>query len=155
MTVALSFALISKNAPFYIFIAGAIYFMNSFAASTFMCNYSSELLALAREAFINESGAALCKKYAGFDELFTAEGFKAYAEDLLERMPNPFLQDAIARITRDLPRKLSWEDRVVGTMRLVLSQNEVPRVFAKGAALAAKEEFGSDAAAVQNGLKEL
>ncbi|MBO5792659.1 MAG: MFS transporter [Lentisphaeria bacterium] len=48
VTVALSFALISKNVPFYIFIAGAIYFMNSFAASTFMCNYSSELLALAR-----------------------------------------------------------------------------------------------------------
>ena len=95
------------------------------------------------------------KKYAGLDELFTADGFKAYAEDLLERMPNPFLQDAVARITRDLPRKLSWEDRVVGTMRLVLSQNEVPRVFAKGAALAAKEEFGADAAAVKAGLQEL
>ena len=59
------------------------------------------------------------------------------------------------RITRDLPRKLSWEDRVVGTMRLVLSQNETPRVFAKGAALAAKEEVGSDPAAVKAGLQEL
>ena len=139
----------------------AIHFLLGTLGKTADCEYMSdltkhpELIALAREAFINESGAALCKKYAGFDELFTAEGFKAYAEDLLERMPNPFLQDAIARITRDLPRKLSWEDRVVGTMRLVLSQNETPRVFAKGAALAAKEEFGSDPAAVKAGLQEL
>ena len=38
----------SKDIPFYLIIAGVIYFLNSFAASTFMCNYSSELLALAR-----------------------------------------------------------------------------------------------------------
>ena len=48
MCVAISFALISKDIPFYLIIAGVIYFLNSFAASTFMCNYSSELLALAR-----------------------------------------------------------------------------------------------------------
>jgi Na+/melibiose symporter-like transporter len=48
MTVALCFAFISKNVPYYIFIAGVIYFLNSFAGSTFMCNNSSELLALAR-----------------------------------------------------------------------------------------------------------
>jgi hypothetical protein len=40
-------------------------------------------------------------------------------------------------------------------MRLVLSQDEVPSIFAKGAALAAKEEFGTDPAAVKAGLKEL
>lgn len=48
MSVALCFALISKDVPGFIFIAGAVYFLNSFAASTFMCNNSSELLALAR-----------------------------------------------------------------------------------------------------------
>ena len=139
----------------------AIHFLLGTFGKTAGCEYMSdlakhpELMALAHEAFIKESGAALCKKYAGLDELFTADGFKAYAEDLLERMPNPFLQDAIARITRDLPRKLSWEDRVVGTMRLVLSQDEVPAIFAKGAALAAKEEFGSDPAAVKAGLAAL
>lgn len=48
MLVAFCFALISKNIPLYIFIAGAVYFMNAFAGSTFMCNNSGELLALAR-----------------------------------------------------------------------------------------------------------
>ena len=48
MAVALSFAFISKDIPGYIVIAGVIYFMNSFAGSTFMCNNSNELLALAR-----------------------------------------------------------------------------------------------------------
>ena len=139
----------------------AIHFLLGTLGKTAGCEYMSdltshpELVALAREAFIRESGAALCKKYAGLDELFTAEGFQAYAEDLLVRMRNAFLQDAIARITRDLPCKLSWEDRVVGTMRLILSQGEKPMVFAKGAALAAKEEFGSDATAVKKGLAEL
>lgn len=139
----------------------AIHFMLGTFGKTAGCEYMSdlvkhpELMALAHEAFIKESGAALCKKYANLDELFTPEGFKAYAEDLLERMPNPFLQDAVARITRDLPRKLAWEDRVIGTMRLVLSQNETPLIFAKGAALAAKEEFGDDPAKVKAGLQEL
>ena len=139
----------------------AIHFLLGTFGKTAGCEYMSdltkhpELIALARQAFIFESGAALCKKYAGLDVLFTENGFKEYAEDLLERMRNPFLQDAIARITRDLPRKLSWDDRVVGTMRLVLSQDETPAIFAKGAALAAKEEFGNDPAAVKAGLSAL
>ena len=60
-------------------------------------------------------------------------------DGLLVRMTNPFLKDAIDRITRDLERKLSWEDRVIGTMRLVLAQGGVPVNFAKGAKLAAAE----------------
>ena len=48
MAVALCFALLSSNVPGFIYIAGAIYFINSFAGSTFMCNNSTEILALAR-----------------------------------------------------------------------------------------------------------
>lgn len=48
MGVALCFAFMSKNLPGFIFIAGAVYFIYFFAASTFMCNNSTELLALAR-----------------------------------------------------------------------------------------------------------
>lgn len=99
-----------------------------------------ELMAIAHEAFITESGQALCKKWAEFnDELFTQNGFAAYAKELIVRMTNPFLKDAIVRITRDIPRKLSWEDRVIGTMRVVLKQNGNPVNFARGAALAAIE----------------
>jgi hypothetical protein len=115
----------------------------------------AELMTKARNAFINESGVALCKKWAGFDELFTEKGFNAYAEDLLVRMTNPFLKDAIARITRDIPRKMSWNDRVVGTMRVALSQGVIPVTIAEGAALAAVEQYGNDSAEVEKGLKEL
>lgn len=139
----------------------AIHFLLGTLGKTANCEYMSDLsrhpefIALARQAFLHESGAALCRKYAGLDDLFTPAGFQAYAEDLLVRMVNPFLQDAIARITRDLPRKLAWEDRVIGTMRLILSQNVTPAVFARGAALAAREEFGDDRSAVRSGLAGL
>ena len=48
MAVALCFALLSCKVPGFIYLAGVIYFINSFANSVFMCNNSTELLALAR-----------------------------------------------------------------------------------------------------------
>jgi len=99
-----------------------------------------ELIEIARQAFSKESGGALIKKYGHLnDELFTEAGFKAYVDNLLVRMTNPFLKDAIDRITRDPERKLSWDDRVIGTMRLALSQGIEPVNFAAGAKLAATE----------------
>ena len=59
------------------------------------------LLTLAREAFLLESGGALCHKYGGLDVLFTQEGYRAYADDLLERMTNAHLRDAVDRITAE------------------------------------------------------
>ncbi|MBE6394094.1 MAG: hypothetical protein E7044_08595 [Lentisphaerae bacterium] len=98
------------------------------------------LIEIARQAFFNESGSALIKKYAHLnDELFTPAGFKAYVDGLLVRMTNPFLKDAIDRITRDPERKLSWDDRAIGTMRLILSQGIEPVNFAMGAKVAATE----------------
>jgi mannitol-1-phosphate 5-dehydrogenase len=113
------------------------------------------LLARARKAFVEESGAALCRKWAGVDELFTTDGFAAYADDLLVRMVNPFLTDRVDRVCRDLERKLGWDDRVIGTMRLVLSQNIAPSVFAEGVALAVRQLFGSDGQEAEQALKAL
>ena len=89
-----------------------------------------------RKAFIEESGAALIRKYQDVDPLFTREGYANYADDLLERMVNPYLHDTIARVGRDPKRKLGWNDRLIGTMRLVLSQGIEPRRYAFGAAAA-------------------
>lgn len=114
-----------------------------------------ELMAKARVAFVAESGVALCKKWAGTDELFTPEGFAAYADDLLVRMTNPFLTDRVDRVCRDLERKLSRDDRMVGTMRLCLSQGVAPSCFAEGAVLAARSLFGEDENAVHAGLNAL
>ena len=111
-----------------------------------------EILEIGHKAFVEESGVALCKKYAGVDDMFTAEGMKNYAEGLIERMQNVYLSDSISRVIRDIPRKLSWDDRVVGTMRLCLSQGVKPFNFAKGALCAARAEFGNDVEAIKKGL---
>ena len=95
-----------------------------------------ELMIFVREAFLDESGGALMARWAGVDELFTPEGYRAFAEDLLERMINPWLRDEVERVTRDPRRKLGWDDRLVGTMRLALAAGIEPRRFAVGAAAA-------------------
>lgn len=92
-----------------------------------------QILDLARAAFLQESGAALIRKYHGFDLLFTEAGYRAYAEDLLGRMMNPHLRDLVERVVRDPRRKLGWDDRLVGTMRLALGQGITPRYYALGA----------------------
>jgi mannitol-1-phosphate 5-dehydrogenase len=108
-----------------------------------------DLVALARAAFIEESGAALCRKHRGVDPLFTADGYRAYVDDLLERMLNPHLRDSVDRVTRDPRRKLGWDDRLVGTMRMVRSQGLAPLRYARGARAAlellAREESRSPA----------
>jgi mannitol-1-phosphate 5-dehydrogenase len=87
-----------------------------------------------RAAFIEESGAALTKKHAGVDALFTEDGYQAYADDLLARMTNPHLGDTVERVGRDPRRKLGWHDRLVGTIRVALSQGVRPQRYALGAA---------------------
>jgi len=97
---------------------------------------SPGVISLARAAFIEESGEALIRKYRGVDPLFTPDGYREYADDLIERMMNPFLVDSIERVTRDTERKLGWNDRLIGTMRLALQQGVRPRRYALGAAAA-------------------
>ncbi len=92
-----------------------------------------DLMMAARDTLLRESGAALCRKYAGSDPLATAEGFRAYADDLLPRMVNPWLGDTVDRVIRDPARKLGWDDRLIGAMRLCLSQNIHPHHLAAGA----------------------
>jgi mannitol-1-phosphate 5-dehydrogenase len=97
------------------------------------CAGDAALMTLAREAFLEESGPALIHRRGGVDALFTTDGYRAYAEDLLVRMVNPYLRDAVERVIRDPQRKLAWEDRLVGTMRLALDAGVTPSRFAQGA----------------------
>ena len=89
-----------------------------------------------RRAFLEESGAALIHRYRGLDPLFTTSGYAVYADDLLKRMFNPYLSDTVERVGRDVERKLGWEDRLVGTMRLALAEGVTPVRYALGAAAA-------------------
>ncbi len=95
-----------------------------------------------RAALLEESGAALIQKYNGIDPLFTPEGFQHFTDDLLARMFNPYLRDTVGRVSRDPARKLGWDDRLIGSIRLVLQQNITPRRYAFGvaAALASLDE---------------
>lgn len=97
----------------------------------------ADLMKIASEAFLNESGAALIKKYSGLgDELFTEPGYTHYAEDLLGRMTNPYLEDTTDRAGRDIVRKLGYNDRIFGTMSLALEYGIEPTNMAMGAAAA-------------------
>jgi mannitol-1-phosphate/altronate dehydrogenase len=92
------------------------------------------VMQIGRAAFLQESGAALIKKYAHLsDELFTETGYKDYAEDLLERMTNPYLADTVARVVRDVVRKLEPDGRIFGTMRLAMEYGIEPKNMALGA----------------------
>ncbi|MCQ2402550.1 MAG: hypothetical protein MJ202_02340 [Lentisphaeria bacterium] len=106
----------------------ATHFLLALMAAERGCTYMSdaakfpEIVEYTRQALINESGLALCKKYAGVDPYFTKEGWNTWAEELVRRMVSPLLSDAVARVARDLTRKLGWADRIVGAVRLCKSQ---------------------------------
>lgn len=95
-----------------------------------------ELLEFVQHAFLVESGQPLCKRHAGIDHLFTPSGWENYVTDLMERMTNPYLQDRVERVVRDPRRKLSWDDRLIGTIRLALHSDVKPRCYTLGAAAA-------------------
>jgi mannitol-1-phosphate/altronate dehydrogenase len=95
----------------------------------------ADLMDVARVALVDESGRALIGKHAELaDPLFTLAGFSAYAEDLLERMTNPYLADSVGRAARDPARKLALHDRIFGAMSLALAQDVSPNKLALGAA---------------------
>lgn len=90
---------------------------------------------IARAAFLEECGGMLLRRHMTVDDpLFTPDGWRDYAEDLLRRMVNPHLHDLVARVGRDHVRKLGLEDRLYGTMRLCLEQGITPTNLADGAA---------------------
>jgi mannitol-1-phosphate 5-dehydrogenase len=111
-------------------------FMAERAGLTYVSGADASLLQFVEHAFREESGLALCRRHAGVDRLFTREVWSEYVQDLMKRMVNPYLRDRVNRITRDPRRKLAWNDRLIGTMRLALEQGIEPQNFAVGAAAA-------------------
>ena len=90
------------------------------------------LMPFLRDAFIAESGAALMRRWRGRDALFTPTGYAAYADDLLQRMVNPYLHDSVERVGRDPQRKLGWDDRLIGTMRVAIAAGRRPAPLRAG-----------------------
>jgi mannitol-1-phosphate 5-dehydrogenase len=73
-----------------------------------------EVEAGARRA-MDEAACALVREYPG---VYTREALAAHRDDLITRFKNRALGDTVYRVGRDLPRKLSRDDRVVGAMLL-------------------------------------
>jgi mannitol-1-phosphate 5-dehydrogenase len=94
------------------------------------------MMSFLRAAFVDEVGVGLIHRYVGADDLFTAECFAAFADDLLVRTVNPYLRDTIERVGRDPERKLGWDDRLIGAMRVAHAAGVTPWRFAMGAAAA-------------------
>ena len=96
-----------------------------------------DLIETVKSSFINEVGVGLIHKYGHLDDsLFTDRGFHVYSEDALSRMINPFLRDPIARVTRDPVRKLGWEDRLIGSIKLAFAAGVQPEILGRGARIA-------------------
>jgi mannitol-1-phosphate 5-dehydrogenase len=114
-------------------LMGFIAALKGYTKMTELANDPS-VMQIGRAAYSKEYGSALIKKYSYLgDELFTDSGFKDYTEDLLTRMTNPFLGDTIARVVRDITRKLEMNGRIFGTMQLVLEYGLEPKNMAIGA----------------------
>lgn len=110
----------------------AVHLTMGIMASDRGCTYMSEavdypeIMELIRVALIDECGKALCKKYSNVDDFFIMENFSTWANELIERMTSPLLKDSIDRVIRNLDLKMSWDDRVIGTIRLCLTQGVNP-----------------------------
>jgi len=72
-----------------------------------------------------ESGEALIIEYA--DE-FNNENIHEHIKNLIERFSNKSLEDTIFRVGRDIPRKLSRNDRLIGAL-LLDEKHSVPAPF--------------------------
>ncbi len=84
-----------------------------------------ELLGPAIRAGMWESAQALISQYPDeFDETNQAE----HVDDLLSRFANCALGDTLYRVGRDVPRKLSREDRVTGAIVCDLTNGIEPRM---------------------------
>ena len=149
----------------------ASHFLMGMLAARAGCRFMSdtlkfpEIVELTRRALLEECGPALCRKFAGVDPYFEKENYDAWAVELVRRMTSPLLSDSVDRVIRDPERKLAWEDRIIGAIRLCLDQNVRPLILARGAARAARYQAlnslvagwpdGDERAAVENLLRSL
>ncbi|MDO8683775.1 MAG: mannitol-1-phosphate 5-dehydrogenase [Armatimonadota bacterium] len=109
-----------------------------------------EIFKVTRGAMM-ETGQAMIRKW-GFDPAEHEE----FVDDLLERFGNEALGDQVARVGKDLLRKLGPEDRLIGGAKICVEQGVSPDNVCKGiaAALLYDEPADPTAPQVQAYIKE-
>jgi len=82
-----------------------------------------------------------------YPETFTKEDLLEHREDLLKRFQNPVLKDTVYRVGRDLKRKLSFDDRLLGAMlkaeRQGTSYRAIAEAYASALRFDARDEKGT------------
>lgn len=130
--------------PFDFYIKRKLYVHNMGHAT---CAYLGDLLGLEYiyeaidhdDVFIvvkqamEESALALSKHYG-----VALESITQHINDLLYRFTNAALKDTCKRVGGDPARKLSAQDRLIGSSSLVIANGEVPAYIAIGAAAGLK-----------------
>jgi mannitol-1-phosphate 5-dehydrogenase len=95
------------------------------------------------ESAMQESGQALIKEYS---KEFGESNHQEYITGLIRRFGNPALGDTVFRVGRDVPRKLSRNDRLIGALLLDMKYNINAPSIVLGVAAAmlfrAKDEKG-------------
>jgi mannitol-1-phosphate 5-dehydrogenase len=96
----------------------------------------------ARDA-MEQAACALARRYASS---YSTEDLEGHIDDLLDRFANSALGDTIFRVGRDLKRKLSRDDRLVGAMRLCRDEgcefDAIAEAAAAGFKFRATDEHG-------------
>jgi mannitol-1-phosphate 5-dehydrogenase len=85
---------------------------------------------ISRSAML-ESACALSMEHG-----IALETVQEHVEDLIRRFGNRQLNDTVERVGRDLKRKLSPNDRIVGALNLCMKEHIEPRYICKGLAAA-------------------
>ncbi len=98
----------------------------------------------AAKAAMWESARALIAQYPGE---FNEQNLGEHIEDLLTRFANQALGDTVYRVGRDLSRKLSPEDRLIGALRLCarhgVESNNIARAIGAALCFRATDEDGN------------
>ena len=112
------------------------------------------LMLFLRHILQHELGTALLKRYPHTGHPFTTDGIHGYVDDLLQRIVNPYLDDTMERVGRDPQRKLGWNDRLIGALRMCQTEKVPAYGLGIGIALAVKN-FAHDNTDTTILLKEL
>ncbi len=104
---------------------------------------NDEYIKKAVESAMLESGRALIKEYP---QEFNEDTHTEYIFNLIQRFSNPALHDTIFRVGKDITRKLSRNDRLIGPLLLSMKHGLVsPNItlgVAAGMLFRAKDENG-------------
>ncbi|HBT48625.1 MAG TPA: mannitol-1-phosphate 5-dehydrogenase [Caldanaerobacter subterraneus] len=91
-----------------------------------------------------EISTALSKKYD-----VDKESLMAYAEKVIKRFENPYLQDEVTRVGREPLRKLSSSDRLIAPLKLCSEVGITPNFILCGIAAGLLFDYKEDAQAVK------